>query len=72
MILRGLSELTKRVIGAAEQLGFQAEFTRSKHIKFTMAGAPAVFFSGTPGDHRAMQNGIAKLKRAARAAEELQ
>lgn len=62
------NESAKRVIAYAESLGFSAERTRGSHIKFTRPDVPAVFFSGTPSDHRACQNGMAKLRRADRGA----
>lgn len=56
----------KRVIAEAEKLGFAVAHANNGHCKFTKAGIPAVFFSGTPGDRRAIKNGIAKLRRACR------
>lgn len=56
----------KRVIGEAEKLGFAVERAGNGHCKFTKPGVRAVFFSGTPGDHRAIKNGVAKLRRACR------
>lgn len=55
----------RRILGVAELLGFTASRTSKGHWKFERAGVPAVFFSGTPGDVRAVKNGIAKLRRAA-------
>ena len=50
----------------AEKLGFAVERASNGHCKFTKPGVRAVFFSGTPGDHRAIKNGVAKLRRACR------
>lgn len=65
---RAMNDIAKLVIQVAESLGFATEFTRGSHLKFTRPGVQAVFFSGTPGDHRAYQNGVAKLRRADRGA----
>lgn len=62
------NDITKRVVAFAESLGFAAEFTRGGHLKFSRPGVPAVFFSKTPSDHRACQNGFAKLRKAVRGA----
>lgn len=56
----------RRVTEEAEALGFTITRTRNGHLRFDLTGVPAVFFSGTPSDHRAILNGIAKLKRAKR------
>lgn len=63
------SKIANQVIEFAKSLGFVPEFTNGGHLKFSRPGAPTVFFSGTPGDHRAYQNGLAKLRRAARGVE---
>lgn len=60
------NKIVNQVIEFAKSLGFVPEFTSSGHLKFTRPGAPTVFFSGTPGDHRAYHNGLAKLRRADR------
>jgi hypothetical protein len=60
------NDIVSRVIAFAKSLGFSAERTKSGHIKFIRPGTPSVFFSGTPSDHRAYQNGIAKLRRVDR------
>lgn len=58
----------KLVLREAEKLGFTTSKAgkRNVHLKFEKPGCPAVFFSATPSDHRAIKNGIAKLRRAAR------
>lgn len=60
---RAMNDIAKRVIQVAWE-----QYTRGSHLKFTRPGVQAVFFSGTPGDHRAYQNGVAKLRRADRGA----
>lgn len=69
---RGLSDIVRRVLAVADELGFSASTTSKGHLKFSMPGTSAVFFSGTPSDPRSLQAGITKLKRAARAAQEQQ
>lgn len=64
----GKNEIARRVISFARSLGFAVEETNNGHLKFTREGALTVFFSGTPGDQRAYQNGVAKLRRADRGA----
>ena len=54
----------RRVTEEAEALGFSISRTRNGHLRFDLTGVPAVFFSSTPGDHRAILNGVAKLRRA--------
>lgn len=60
------------VVAEAEKLGFSVSQAgkRNVHLRFDMPGIKPVFFSATPGDHRAVLNGIAKLRRAAAAAKE--
>ena len=58
----------RKVVDEARRLGFEVEQTNNNHLRFFKEGVPAVFFSGTPGDHRAIQNGVAKLRRACRGA----
>ena len=59
----------RRVVRVAKLLGFSISRTSRGHLRFDRPGTPAVFFSGTPGDWRAVLNGIAKLKRAAKPTE---
>jgi hypothetical protein len=56
----------QRVLDEALRLGFAVSRANNGHYRFTKAGVPAVFFSSTPGDSRAILNGTAKLRRAAR------
>lgn len=58
----------QRVLDEAAKLGFTVGRSANGHYRFNKPGIPTVFFSGTPGDIRAIQNGTAKLRRAARQA----
>lgn len=62
--LRGMGSEVKALCSYALSQGWAVEQTRNLHLKFTKAGRRTVFFSGTPGDHRAWLNGKAKLRRA--------
>lgn len=64
--MKGIDENTKRVVDLALLLGFTVSRTRNDHFKFLKPGCRPVFFSSTPGDHRACKNGQAKLRRAVR------
>lgn len=57
---------TQRVVEFALSLGFKPTWTRNGHLKFSKPERKTVFFSGTPGDHRAYKNGISKLRNAER------
>lgn len=61
------SKEVQRVIDEALRLGFEVGKSTNGHLRFSKPGVPTVFFSGTPGDSRAILNGTAKLRRAARA-----
>jgi hypothetical protein len=63
--MKGIDEGVVKVINYAEKLGYKTCRTTRNHLKFVKPGKPPVFFSGTPGDHRAWKNGISKLRRAA-------
>lgn len=55
----------RAVMKAAEEQGWLVEMTSKKHWKFVpphIEGRP-VFFSGSPGDWRALRNFIAALRR---------
>lgn len=58
------------IIDEAKKLGFTASMagSRNPHLRFDKPGCRAVFFSSSPSDSRAVLNGIAKLRRAAREA----
>lgn len=58
----------KRVLDEAVKLGFTIARANNGHYRFEKPGVQAVFFSGTPGDSRAIMNGTAKLRRAAKLA----
>lgn len=58
----------QRVLDEATKLGFTIGRSSNGHYRFSKPGIATVFFSGTPGDTRAIQNGTAKLRRAARVA----
>lgn len=58
----------QRVLDEAVKLGFSVGRSQNGHYRFSKPGVPTVFFSGTPSDSRAILNGTAKLRRAARAA----
>jgi hypothetical protein len=50
---------------AARAQGFIIDRTARGHIRFTPPdkGKEQVVFSGTPGDQRAIRNGLARLRR---------
>lgn len=56
----------RRVEIVARRLGFEVSRTKGGHLRFDKVGVGVVFFSGTPGDRRAILNGIAKLRRVVR------
>ncbi|SED35360.1 hypothetical protein SAMN05216178_6907 [Pseudomonas saponiphila] len=58
----------KRVLDEAIKLGFTVGRASNGHYRFDKPGVQAVFFSSTPGDNRAILNGTAKLRRAAKLA----
>lgn len=55
----------QQVIKKAQQEGWVITRTRGSHLRFfpPRPGSAIVFFSGTPGDHRAVRNLATKLKR---------
>lgn len=63
-VKKGKGEIASRVIDYAAQLGFSASMSKSGHLRFTRPDTRTVFFSCTPGDHRAYQNALSKLRRA--------
>lgn len=62
--IRVSCESVRRVIEFAISIGFEVAKAQNNHWKFTKPGRPLVWFSSTPGDRRAMLNGISKLRRA--------
>ncbi|MNN89605.1 hypothetical protein D3C81_2074430 [compost metagenome] len=67
---RGRCEAVKRVINHAVAAGWRVGQTSKQHLRFTKAGRPAVFFSGSPSDHRAALNVISQLRRTDLLAEQ--
>lgn len=65
-IIQQVGKIAKEVIEFAEDLGFTASLTASKHIRFSCPGKQTVFFSSTPSCPRAHKNCMAKLRRAHR------
>lgn len=63
--IKGRGDIAKRVISFAEELGFTATLAKNGHLRFSREDTRTVFFSGTPGDHRAYQNALTKLRHAA-------
>lgn len=61
--LKGLGKDVKQHALWAESRGWRVERTRKGHIAFKRSGAPTVFFSGTPGDYRALRNSRRELIR---------
>ena len=59
-------DLTKRLLSYAEQLGFEAQFTKKSHIKFTKPGRRSVYTSGSPSDHRTLLNAESNLRKSER------
>lgn len=61
------SKLVEPVVAEARKLGFKVSYAgkRNVHLRFDKDGIKPVFFSSSPSDHRAVLNGIAKLRRAA-------
>lgn len=62
----------RRVEIVARGLGFEVSRTKGGHLRFDKPGVGAVYFSSTPGDRRAILNGIAKLRRAVREQDQQQ
>lgn len=57
--------LFHEVVKQAEEAGWTTAKTRKNHWRFNPpGGGPPVFTSGTPGDFRAFQNFLTKLRRA--------
>lgn len=54
----------KKIVKALEAQGFTVEQTRKGHLMVFKDGRLIVTFAGTPGDWRALKNGIAKARRA--------
>lgn len=56
----------RNLVKLAESQGWEFDRTNSGHVKFCSPyrEEPPVFYSGTPGDRRAHNNLVAKLRRA--------
>ncbi|WP_230854495.1 hypothetical protein [Arthrobacter terrae] len=56
----------RNLVRLAESQGWEFGRTHSGHVKFCSpySTTQPVFYSGTPGDHRAQKNLVAKLRRA--------
>lgn len=63
-VRKGKGDIANRVIDYAAQLGFTATMSKGGHLRFTRPDTRTVFFSSSPGDHRAYQNALSKLRRA--------
>lgn len=54
----------KEVVAAAERQGWRVEATKKGHLKFFAPDAENIVTTGgTPSDHRALANLIARLRR---------
>lgn len=62
--LNGKREDVKKLCSFAMATGWAISFTRGLNYRFSKAGCAPVFFSGTPGDHRAWLNARAQMRRA--------
>ncbi|MND99973.1 hypothetical protein D3C76_675490 [compost metagenome] len=67
---KGRSDLVKRVINFAVAAGWRVGRTSKQHLRFTKAGRPAIFYSGSPSDNRGAQNAICQLRRVDQQAEQ--
>ena len=56
----------RKIIKKVEQQGWEVEHTRKGHIKFRPPNPEfgIIIASGTPSDHRALKNLVARLRRA--------
>ncbi len=54
----------RELVRELEAQGFAVRRTSKGHYFITKAGQPITTISGTPSDHKALANAIAKLKRA--------
>lgn len=63
--MAGQDSLFYDVVKQAEEAGWTTEKTSKNHWKFNPpGGGRPVFTSGTPGDFRAFQNFLTKMRRA--------
>lgn len=55
-----------KVIEAAKRQGWRVDRTKKQHWRFLSPdrNQPPIIFSGTPSDHRAIKNLVARLRRA--------
>ena len=53
----------KKIAKAAEDQGWTVERTNKGHWRFTPPVGTICFFSGTPGDRRAIRNFLSQLRR---------
>lgn len=61
-LAHGHKPLTE-LIRFAQAHGWQVSRTGGGHLRFSKAGCRPVFTSSTPGDHRAVRNARAMLRR---------
>lgn len=54
----------RNLVHELEAQGFEVRKTTKGRYFITKAGKPITTISGTPSDHRALANAIAKLRRA--------
>jgi len=62
--LRGAQEGLKRLVRAAEQLGWSASRTAGGHVKFSKPGRLPIFTSFTASDCHSAHNALARIRRA--------
>lgn len=62
--MRKFDEQTKRLIQFADEAGWEVSLTNNNHLRFDKSGRSTVYFSGTPGGHRAALNAKSKLRHA--------
>ena len=54
----------KDLVEQAKRDGWTVSLTRKGHLRFSAPGRATVFGSGTPSDHRSIENIRGKLRRA--------
>ena len=54
----------RKIDKALRVQGFDTTVTKKGHLAVYLNGVRITTFSGTAGDHRSIQNGLAPLKRA--------
>lgn len=57
------TDTVRRVTDLATRYGYEISTANNGHLRLNKPGYPTLFFSGTPGDHRAWKNAIAKIRR---------